>query len=657
MIRFLQKDNRVVKAIFIVIIAVAVVTMVITLVPGIFSDDATSSQTYATVHSGGLFGRFLGSSGEITQPEVQQVAQRMLEQQRLPDMVLPYIMPRAGQALIQREILLQEANRMGLRVSDADLTRALQTGPFAQALFPNGQFVGADRYADFVQNYFHTSTQDFEQQVKKELAINRLEATVTSGITVSNQEVRDAYLQQAVKVKFDYAVISSDDLRKQINPTDTELEAFFKQNAARYKTADPETRKIAYVAFNRSQLPGGVAPVTDQQIAQYYQQHQKDYQVPDQVKVRHILIKVDPSADAKTDAAAKQQADNILKQLKAGANFADLAKKYSDDPGSKAEGGELGFIQRGVTVPAFESAAFGLQPGQLSGVVKTQFGYHIIQSEEKQTAHTKPLEEVKGEILATLTRDREAQQEASYAQQLAGEAAKSGLASVAAAHHLPLVTTGDLQQSAIVPGLTDGSKLLTAAFSAKQGAAPQVAPTGDGYAVFQVQAVNPAHAPTFAEYKTHLIDDFRQQQLPLLLAKKTNELADKAKADGDLAKAAKEVGATMKTSDLVGRTTQVPDIGELSTVAPEIFTLNSGQISKGINTGRTGIVAKIDEKQEPTASDIAKSFDTMRDQLLNDRREQMFAVFVTDLTDSYQKRGLIRINKNAQAPIQQGLPS
>ncbi len=659
MIRFLQKDNRVVKFIFIAIIAVACITMVITLVPGIFADEGTTSDTYATVHSPGILGRFLGSTGSISQPEVQQVAQRILDQQHLPDMVLPYVMPRAGQALIQREVLMQEANRLGLQVSNADLARALQTGPFAEALFPKGQFIGADRYADFVQTYFHTSTQDFENQVKKQIEINRLETTVTSGITVSDAEVRNAYLQQAAKIKFDYAVIDSNDLRKQINPTDSELQAFFKENAERYKTAIPEARKLEYIAFKENQTPGGEPQVTQQEIAQYYQQHQKEYQVPDQVKVRHILIKVAPNADAKADAAAKQTAEDLLKKLKAGANFADLAKKYSDDPGSKDQGGELGFVQRGVTVKPFENAAFALQPGQLSNVIKSQFGYHIILAEEKQTAHTKPLDEVKTQILATLTRDKEAQQEANYAQQLAAEAAKSGLPGVAAAHHLQLVTTDYLPQGATVPGLSDGSKLITAAFSAKQGSVPQAAPVGDGYAVFQVQEIKPAHAPTFAEYKAHLLDDFREQQLPLLLAKKTNELADKAKAEGNLAQAAKEVGATLKTSDLVDRTAQVPDIGQLASVAPELFDLKPDQISKAINTGRTGFVAKIDDKQEPSAADIAKNLDATREKLLSDRREQMFAVFVTNLTDSYQKQGLIRINRRAQAPlpIQQGLPS
>jgi peptidyl-prolyl cis-trans isomerase D len=657
MIRFLQKDNRVVKIIFIVIIAVAVVTMVITLVPGIFSDADTSTDTYASVHSGGLMGRYFGTSTTITTPEVQQVAERILQQKKYPEMVLPYLMPQAAQALIQRAVLLQEANRLGLQVGDGDLRRALQTGPFAQMLFPNGQFIGEDGYANFVQNYFRTSIQDFESQIKKELEINRLEAMVTGGVIVSDQDVRDSYREQATKIKFDYAVINSEDLRKQINPTDAELQAFFKQSAARYKDAMPETRKLAYIALNQTDVPGGAPAVSDQQVQQYYQGHQKDYQVPEEVKVRHILIKVDAGADPKVDAAAKQKAEDLLKQIKGGADFAALAKANSDDPGSKEQGGELGMIQRGVTVPAFEKAAFDLQPGQISDVIKTQFGYHILKVEEKQTAHLKPLDEVKAQILATLTRQAEADQQANFAQQLVAEAAKSGLAKTAEAHHLQVVTTDYVPKEAVLPGLPDGSKLLTLAFTAKPGAAPQVSSTGEGFAVFQVEDLKAAHAPTFEEYKTHLADDFREQQLPQLLARKTNELADKAHAENNLAQAAKEVGATIKSSDLVGHTGQVPDIGDLSTAAPDLFDLKVGQISKAINTGHSGIVAKIDEKQEPTPDEIAKNFDTTRESLLNERREQMFAVFVTSLTDSYQKAGGIRMNKRAQTGLAQGMQS
>ena len=658
MIRFLQKDNRVVKAIFIVIISVACITMVITLVPGIFQDQAGAADTYATIRGGGLLGRYLGTtSTEISTLRLQQVAMQQLQRQHLPEQAMPFIVQRVGQGLIQQAVVLQEADRLGLQVTNEDLVRFLHTGMFGQVLFPQGQYIGDARYAQIIQDEFGISRKTFEDELKQEMEENRLKAFVTGGVTVSDNEIRDSYKEQGTKIKFQYAVLSSEELGKQINPTDTELQTFFKQAAGRYANAIPESRKIQYIGIAEGQLPGGIPQLTAQDVQQYYNQHQSEFRVDDQVKARHILIQVARGADAKTDAAAKQKANDLLKQIKSGADFADLAKKNSDDPGSKQTGGELGFMKHGTTVPDFDKALFSMQPGQTEVVRTPEFGYHIIQVEEKQSAHLKSLDEVKPQIVASLTRQKEEQAEQGFAGQLATEAQKNGLSHTADAHHLQLVSTDYVQQGAVIPGLADGSKVLAQAFAAKPGSAPQIASTGEGFAVFQVVDSKAAHAPSFDEYKSHILADFREQQLPQLLARKTNELADRAKAGNDLEKAAKEVGATVKTSDVVGRDGQVPDVGQLATAAPQLFTLTPGQVSGAINTGRTGVVAKLLEKNEPTTDEIAKNFDQTRDGVLNQRREEMFSVFTSSLLDRYQKEKRIRVNVKAQSGFAQDQPS
>lgn len=647
MIRFLQADNKFVKTIFWVIISVACITMVITLVPGIFNDQTASPDTYATIGYGGVLGRFLPASDTIPTADVQNLAQRMLQRQQLPDFVLPFMMQRVAEGLIQQHIELMEAKRLGITATDDDVRRFLHTGQWGMVLFPNGKYIGDAQYAEFVSDQFQMSREKFESEIKKEIVDQRLRSLVTGGVTVSDSEVRSSYVDQATKIKFDYAVLDQDALKNQINPSDSALETYFKQNAAKYAHAIPEARKIQYIAFTVANLPQAPAPVTDAEVQQYYQQHIKDYQIDEQVKVRHILIAVN-SQDPKADASAKAKAQSILDQLHHGGDFAKLAKENSDDPGSKSQGGELGWIKHGVTVPEFDQESFALQPGQISGLVRTKFGYHIIQTEDKQAAHTRPLSEVKAEITATLTRQNESQAEQAFAQQLSSEAAKSGLGATAAAHHLQVVTTDFLSQSSVVPNLSDGSQLLTGAFSATKNGAPQVASTGDGYAVYQVTDIQAAHAPDFASWRSHVLDDYRDQQLPQLLATKTNELATKAKSENDLAKAAKEVGATVKTSDLVGRDAQVPDIGALASVAPQLFDLNPGQLSGPINTGHTGVVAKIIDKQSPTSEEVTKNFDSARDQMLEQRRDDMFQVFVSNLQNVYQKDGRIRMNRKAQ---------
>ena len=642
MIRFLQsKDNRFVKAIFIVIIGAAVITMVITLIPGIFQNATVSGDTYATVYPH-WYSKYTFSGESVPMTQVQEVAEQQLQRQRLPDFVLPMMVQRMGQQLILQKIILAEAAKLGVQATDEDVRAFLHQGQYGELLFPGGNFIGEDKYKQFVYAQFNLSTDEFEKELRQQITINRLRALITAGVTVSDSEIRDTYRKQNIKIKFDYAVLSADDLRKTINPSDAELQAFFTKNAARYAAAVPEQRTISYFAFTAAQLPGGAAQVSPAEVQAYYTQHQADYQQPEQARSRHILIKTSGGA-AKSDAEAKAKAEALLKQIQGGADFAELAKKNSEDPVSGAQGGELGFARHGMMVPEFDAAIFSQKIGDTK-IVKSQFGYHIIQVEERQAAHTQPLNEVLPAIQATLIRQKESQTEANYAQTLAAEAAKNGLAKTAAAHKLEVVTTPALGPQGVIAGLPDGSQVITKAFTLKQGDAPATASTGEGYAVFQVAGITPAHAPTFADWKSNIQKDYTDERLPQLLGEKTKALADKAKTYNDLNKAAKELGATVKTSELVGGSSQVPELGQIDTVAPELMTLNVGGMSGPIDAQRTGVVAKLLDKQEPTADEISKNLDQTRDQILADRRDEAFNLFVSATQDRYKKAKLIAIN-------------
>jgi len=653
MIRFLQTDNRITKALLVVVIGAASVGMVIYLIPGLAGLGSSAPDTYAVIYPH-WYSKIFSSGDTVSEQRVEQITRQQL-MQRSPQyadnpMILKFYESQVGQQLVQQAVLLQEAERLGIHASDADVRQYLQTGPTGEVLFPNGKFIGNDAYANLIATRLNMSVNDFEESIKRDIIIRRLQAMITAGVTVSPQEVRDAYRKQNIKIKFDYAVISADDLMKTINPSDSDLEAFFKKNAARYATAIPEERKITYFAFTPTDVPGGIPQPTQQQIQAYYNAHLSDYQVPEQAKSRHILIKVAPGADAKTDAAAKAKAEDILKQLRAGGSWTELAKKYSDDPGSKDSGGELGFAQRGRMVPEFDNAIFTQKIGDIE-IVKSQFGYHIVQVEDRQAAHTQPLNEVLPEIQATLIRDQSAEAQQNYAQQLTSEAIKNGLEKTAEAHHLQVVTTPPVAQNGVISALASSQTLLSKAFGSKQGDPPQFAPTGEGYAIFQVTGIEPAHAPAFADWKSHVLDDYRNEQLPALVSAKTKELAEKAKDENDLAKAAKEVGATVKSSDLVGLSGQVPDLGEVGQVAPQLFDLSVGAVSQPISAERNGIVARITDKQEPTAAEIDQNFDQMQDEMLDQRRNDAFTIFLSGVMDRYKKSGLIRLN--AKTPGQE----
>jgi peptidyl-prolyl cis-trans isomerase D len=654
MIRFLQKDNRLTKALFVVIIAAASVSMVVYLIPGLTGQGATGADTYAVIYPH-WYSRFLSSGEVVTQLRVQEVARQQI-QQRNPQyadnpMIMNFFTQQVGQQLVQQQILLAEAERLGINATSDDVVNYLHSGPTGAVIFPNGKFIGDQQYAALVNNRLGISVAEFEDNIKRDIVLQRLRAMVTAGVSVSDKEVRDSYRKDNTKIKFEYAVLSSDDLRKNINPSDADLEAYFKKNAARYANAVPEQRKIIYFAFTPSQLPGGIPQPTQQQIEAYYSAHQSEYSSPETATSRHILIKLAPNADAKADAAAKAKAEDVLKQVQNGGNFAELAKKYSDDPGSKDSGGELGPSQRGRMVPEFDNAIFSQKIGDTK-IVKSQFGYHIVQVESRQPAHAQALNEVLPTIQATLSRDQVSQAEENYAKQLTSEAIKNGLEKTAAAHHLEVVTTPPVATNGVISALPDGSQLLSKAFQSKVGDPAQYATTGEGYAIFQVSGIDAAHAPTFADWKTHVLDDYRNEQLPGLLNQKTKELADKAQASKDLAKAAKDSGATVKTSDLVGQSGQVPDFGQVEQVAPQLFDMSVGAISGPINTGRTGVVAKLVDKQQPTDAEIQQNFDRTRDQLRDQRQNEAFQMFASNVVADYRKRNRVRVNPKAAAPEQ-----
>jgi peptidyl-prolyl cis-trans isomerase D len=613
MIRFLQAENRMVKALIVVVIGAASVTMVLYLIPGLSGMGSSSPDTYAVIYPH-WYSRVFSSGDSISQARLEQATQNRLRQTNPQyadnPMLLQFFEQQMGQQLVQQLVLLQEARKLGISATDEDVRQFLRAGPTGQVLYPNGTYIGYDAYRQLVDDRMHESVTDFENDIKADITIRRLQALITGGVTVSDQEVRDAYRKQR--------------------------------------------RKITYFAFAENQVPGGVPQPSQQAIQQYYNDHGNEYSLPEQARSRHILISVPAGADAKTDAAAKAKAELILKQLKAGGSWTNLAKGYSDDPGSKDAGGELGFAQRGKMVPEFDKAIFTQKINDIE-IVKSSFGYHIIQVEERQQAHTQPLSEVQPTIVAALTRDASAQAQSNFAQQLTSEAVKNGLEKTAAAHHLDLVTAQPVARQGVIAALPDSSQILAKAFVAKQGDPPQSASTGEGYAIFQVTAIVAAHAPAFADWKTHVADDYRDEQLPALLSQKTGDLAGKAKAMNDLAKAAKAVGATVKTSDLVGETGQVPDFGEVGQVAPQLFDMSVGAISGPIDAGRTGVVAKILLKQEPTADEIAKNIDQMRDQFLDQRRNQAFGIFVSSVFNDYKKRNLIRVNAKPAGPPAPGM--
>src|SRR6266567_1317862 len=645
MIRFLQTPGPIKKIVLGGLLTFISVMMAITLIPGIggnsFLGSTPTKAVVATV-----------SGEEISATDVTKQAKRMVEQQfprggPQASSLLPFFSQQAVNNLISEKLLLVEARRMGLRATDEDLRNYLHQGQLGQIIFPNGKY-DQTAYDELAQRLGFTIPQ-FEGLVKEEILINKLRGLVSASASVTDAEVRKQFEKQNAKVKFDYAVFKKDDILKSIHPAEAELKACYDRNKNTYVNSIPEKRQLKYVVFDTPKLLAQTQ-VTQQDFASYYDQHREEYRVPEQVNVRHILIKSplagpDGKVDPKALDAARQKADDVLKQVKAGGNFEELAKKYSEDTGSAKQGGSLGWIGKGRTVPEFEKAAFSQPKGQIGDLVKSSYGFHIIRVDDRQDAHMKTPDEVKDQIEPLLKQQKAQQIAQKQAEALLNQARTEGLDAAAAAKGVPVITSDFVGRKDLLPGLGPATQFLDAVFAATEKSPPDMAPVSQGFAVFQLLAVKPPSTPSFEEIRTKLEDEFKNERSRNLLSQKAQELSDRAKASHDLKKAAKELGATVKTSDFVLPDGQVPEVGSMSGQAAVAFTLKPGEISVPISSGTDAAVLQILESQKPSETDFNAKRDQIRDSLLQNKQQELFGLFISNLRDQMQKSGKIKINQ------------
>ncbi len=648
MIRFLQTPGPIKKVILGGLLTIICVLMVITLVPGFGSGNLFGTGTPQR----GVIATVDGN--DITTLEVQKQARQMVRQQfpkggEQASMLLPFFMSRAAEDLIQRNAVLAEARHLGLRATDADVRDELQHGRYAEVFFPNGNFVGQAAYEERLQQADLTVPM-FEQGVKDDILLEKLRNLIADSAIVTEAEVRDKFEKDNAKVKFDYAVIHKDDIAKSIHPTDAELKAYYDQHKSAYANSIPEQRKISYVLIDTAKLDNEVK-ITPQELQAYYDQHRDDYRVPEQVNVRHIYFKTPlPGPDGKVDQkgvdAARKKAEDVLKQLQAGGNFAELAKKYSEDTSSASNGGSLGWVQRGQFPSTdMEKAAFSLPQGGTSGVINTEGGFDIIHIDDKHDAHVKTLDEVRSQIEASLKQQKATQVADAEATTVLNQSRTLGMDKAAANKGLQVITTDFVSRNDSLPGVGSSAQFMDAVFNEPEKAPPDEVQIQQGYAIFDVLAIKPPATPTFGEIRSRVENEFRQERATTLLAQKTQELSDRAKAAHDLKKAAKELGASMKTSDLVAPDGQVPDLGSMAGPAKVAFSLKPGEISGPIDTNTAGVVLIVLQVQRPSDQEFAEKKDQIRETSLQQKQSELFEMFVSNLQTQMQKAGKIKINQ------------
>ena len=580
---------------------------------------------------------------EITVYEVQHLVQNALKGRQLPPALVANYIPQIVDQMVSDRALAYEAQRLGLTVSDQDLRDAIQQ--MMPNLFPDGKFVGKDIYAQVVGQQDLTISQ-FEADLRRQILITKLRDIAMEGTIVTPAEIETSFKQKNEKIKVEYVKIPADKYKAEAQPSPAEVENYFKVNQAKYQ--EPEKKNLTILIADQAKIAEGINP-TDADLLKAYNQNLDQFRTPERVHARHILLMTQGKPPAE-DAKLKAQAEDLLKQIKAGANFEELAKKYSQDPGSASKGGDLGWVVRGQMVGEFEKACFSLKPGETSGVIKTEYGYHIVQVLAHEDAHLQPFDQVKAQ-LATQWKNAQVNQimqQISDQAQAALQKDPTHPEKVAAQFHMEVVKADGYSAGKPVPEIGTNADFDQSVTGLQVGQVSQpVALPGNKIAIAVATAVEPARPSTFAEAQNQVRDEVQATKLKQVVQKHAQELADKARAEGnDLAKAAKSMGLEAKTSDDFTRTGAIEGLGSVGYLQ-EGFAKPDGSIigPSGLGDG-SWIVAKVLSHTPADMSQFAAQRTAVRDDIKSQRARERAGLFDLGIRNQLQQEGKLKYHQD-----------
>ena len=620
-------DNRKVgvRIVLGIVVGALGIGMLLYLVPGQGGTQTESADVVATV-----------GDSSITITDVQQQLQRIERGGQLPAAMAPLYAQQVLKQLVFQHALDLEADRLGLRVTDEDRRdRILQLVPTA---FQGDTFVGMDQYAAAVQDRFQMGVPEFEELVRQSLVEQKFEQLVTDGISVTPEEVKQEFRWKNEKIKIEYIVIKPDDLQGKIDASDADLSAYFDKNKSKYVV--PEKRVVQYITLDPASLASRVSVSDDEQRA-YYQSNLDKYHIDDRVHVAHILFKTVGKTDAEISEIEKT-AETVDQKAKHGGDFAALAKQYSEDT-TKDQGGDLGWIVRGQTVPEFEQAAFTLPVGSISDLVRTQYGFHIIHVIERQMARTQSFDEVKADIAAALQTEKTQALADQLASQIAEDVRRSGrvpLADIAKKYGLTVQESQPLGPNDTLPGINSPEaqqEILQE--SADDVSAP--IHTDTGYVVLSVKQIEPSHPATLAEVHDTVLQDYRHDKAVDQAKQLADDIAQRSKSGQTLDAIAKSDDLQVKTSDPFARDGEIPDAGSAKQFGAA-FDLPLNQTGDPVFLGANWIVYRVVEHDVPTQDDFTKQEPSITTDLLQSKREAAYDAFREALQKRLEDEGKIK---------------
>lgn len=543
---------------------------------------------------------------------------------------------RALEEIIEERLVAEEAHRLGIRVSRSALQERIASQPAFQI---GGQF-DFRQYQEVLRDN-DMAPSDYEAEMRSLMTQQALRQMLDQAVQVSSGEVRQAYDLKNEMISVVYVEVPETDFMAKISATPKELETFYNKNREQFR--QPERVKISYIYYDPMALTAKAIP-TEKQIEDYYNSNLKTrFTHPDEVHVSHILIRVPEGASVAEKAVAKAKAESILSQLKHGANFAKLAREYSDDRSSRAEGGDLGTFARGTMIKPFEDAVFSMKPGQMR-IVETKFGFHVVKLDALIPAHTDSLAQVRQKIIKTLRKQsgvriaREA-----LDQDVAAALGGKSLGQIAKKRGLEVTDTPFFSRSDAAAVVQD-RRLAEAAFKLGVG---QVRAVIGGTAPYLVKLVSrdPSRIPPLKEIEPKVRYAYINATAAAEARARARKLLDQIKTPTELDKVARANKLAVDTAEPFSRSEpSISGIGWFPQVAAAAGALPKvpGMIKRVIQNQGNAYLFEVLARTAPSEEQWKHDASAFTQKFLRQRRADAWLRFV----DTLKSRARITVDTN-----------
>jgi peptidyl-prolyl cis-trans isomerase D len=530
-----------------------------------------------------------------------------------------------GQALdrlINRRLILAEAGMLKFDVSREELQNAIVSYPAFQT---NDQFDPL-RYQQILRSN-RLTPQDFEANQREDLLINKVEQFITRGAKVLESEMLSFFHHTRDRVNLAYVQIDPQDFKNQVNVDEEAVRDYFDKHRENYRLADK--RNILYVRFVPRDYLAEVE-VTDQEIEEFYQLHQDNYREPKKVHARHILFRISEKAKTAEIQEILDRAKKVLNLARKGDNFAELARKYSEDS-TAAKGGDLGYFKSGDMVKPFADSAFSLKKGEISDLVRTRFGIHIIKVEDITEESVQPLAQVKETVRQSLKEERGREIALQRADSFIDlSRALDDLQKAAAEAGLEVKESGLFAAEEPIPQLGRHSEINEIIFALRPREISPAFSIGDDQLVAQLVEIQDSRLEEFAEAQERVQEDWITEQSEVLARKQAQEWLETARQEGNLAEVARRNKLKINKTGLFTTISPAPPFGNQRDMVITAFSLTPEQPvpSEVYEVDGKFIILQLEDSQPASENGFQKEKDSLAKQLLQAKKEQTFSRWI-----------------------------